>query len=160
MLTIILGGSFLVSYICSSSTSFVYTCSTWVSSFFVLRFLLKTTLVKTLKTIDTTTIMFDVCFKILSCCTILFYSLLLVSGFGYTLVHHLDTFFLLIIIAFTSWCKIVAPWSAILMVVVLFAIQYPSLLLLAANTAAGGMNSGSLNKYIAFIVEIAWLNYT
>ena len=43
-------------------------------------------------------------------------------------IHHLDTFFFMIVV--TPWCKIVAPsWSAILMTVVLFAIQYPSLLL-------------------------------
>ena len=60
----------------------------------------------------------------------------------------------------TPWCKIVAPWSAIVMAVVLFAIQCPSLLLGSRHTTAGGMNCGSLYKYIAFNVEIAWLNCT
>ena len=77
----------------------------------------------------------------------------------FLLIHHFDTFFFMIVVK--PWCKIVAPWSAILMAVVLFAIQYPSFLLgSTADTAGGGMNSISLYKYIAFNAEITWLNYT
>ena len=149
LLTIILGGSFLVSYIFSSSTSFVYTCSIWTSSsFFALRFLLKTPLAKVLKkSIIDTTIMFDFCLKIL----------LAAPSFSSVFCYSPDLITLLLIFLTSSLFMIRLD------VRFFFFLQFNIYRFFsAADTAAGGiMNSSSLyNKYIAFNVEITWMNYT